>query len=91
MYFACLIMTAEDQTYWMERHARQNVIHEIGLTSQKYGFRRAIILLEQGVIKPSNIQGIQQIRFNQGRIKETFGDVVATIRREFNLIPNENF
>jgi len=28
----------------------------------------------------------QQIRFEKGRIAETFGDVIATIKREFGAI-----
>ena len=46
-------------------------------------FTRAIVLLEDGCEEFSNIHGIDQIRFEKKRIKETFGDVVATIRREF--------
>jgi hypothetical protein len=31
----------------------------------------------------SNIEGIRQIRFSKGNIRESFGDVLATPRREF--------
>lgn len=41
------------------------------------------MLLEEGTQEFSNIQGIQQIRYSKGNIRETFGDVLATIRREF--------
>ena len=63
---------------------QQNVVHEIGLFQGRLGFARGIILLEEGVEEFSNISGIEQIRFNTGRIRETFGEVVATIRREFS-------
>ena len=59
------------------------VIHELGLFQGRLGFTRAIVLLEEGVKEFSNILGINQLRFAKGRIKETFGDVLATIRREF--------
>jgi len=64
--------------------ARQNVIHELGLFQGKLGFSRAIILLEEGTEQFSNIQGIEQIRFSKGNIRETFGEVLATIRRELS-------
>ncbi|MGP8050462.1 MAG: TIR domain-containing protein [Desulfobaccales bacterium] len=81
--FAILIMTGEDETAEGCIRARQNVIHEAGLFQGKLGFNRAIILKEAGTEEFSNIQGIEQIRFNQGNIKETYGEVLATIRREF--------
>lgn len=82
--FALLIMTAEDETVDGQFRARQNVIHEIGLFQGKLGFNRAVILLEDGTEEFSNIQGIEQIRFSKGNIKETYGEVLATIKREFH-------
>lgn len=81
--FALLVLTREDQHIDGEWHARQNVIHELGLFQGRLGFARAIALLEDGVQEFSNILGVNQIRFSKGSIRETFGDVVATIRREF--------
>lgn len=81
--FALLVMTGEDSTDDGLLRARQNVIHEAGLFQGKLGFERAIVLLEKGVDEFSNIQGITQIRFSPGNIRETFGDVLATLRREF--------
>jgi hypothetical protein len=42
------------------------------------------MLVQKGVEVPSNLAGIQFIPFEQGRIRETFGDVLATIKREFH-------
>lgn len=81
--FACLVMTSEDETADGQMRARQNVIHEIGLFQGKLGFSKAIVLLESGTENFSNIAGIQYISFSKNNIKETFGDVVATLRREF--------
>jgi predicted nucleotide-binding protein len=81
--FALLVMTGEDVTANGEVRARQNVVHETGLFQGRLGFRRAIVLLEEGTEEFSNLQGIDQIRFSKGNIKETYGEVVATIRREF--------
>ncbi len=81
--FAILVMTGEDETQDGKLRARQNVIHEAGLFQGRLGFNRAIILLEEGTEGFSNIQGIDQIRFSKGNIKETFGEVLAVLRREF--------
>lgn len=80
--FALLVLTGEDQHTDGELHARENVIHEVGLFQGTLGFERAIVLLEEGVTEFSNILGINQIRFPNGGIRETFGDVIATINRE---------
>jgi predicted nucleotide-binding protein len=81
--FAILVLTGEDQHVDGEVHARQNVVHELGLFQGRLGFTRAVALLEDGVQEFSNILGVNQIRFSKGNIRETFGDVLATIRREF--------
>lgn len=81
--FALLVMTAEEETSGGKFRARQNVIHEIGLFQGRIGFSRAIVLLEENTEDFSNLQGIDQIRFGKGNIKETYGEVLATLRREF--------
>jgi len=81
--FAVLILTAEDLQADGTLRARQNAIHETGLFQGRLGFERAIVLLEDGCEEFSNLAGVQQLRFSAGRIKETYGDLLATIRREF--------
>jgi len=81
--FALLVLTGEDETKDDRKLARQNVIHEAGLFQGRLGFARAIVLLEKGTEEFSNIAGIQQIRFSKNNIKETFGEVLATLKREF--------
>jgi predicted nucleotide-binding protein len=81
--FAVLVLTAEDEQADGGLRARQNVIHEAGLFQGRLGFHRAIMLLEVGVEEFSNVQGVQYIQFSRENIKETFGEVLATIRREF--------
>lgn len=81
--FAILIMTAEDELEGGKKQARPNVIHETGLFQGKLGFSRAIVLLEEDAEEFSNLYGIQQVRYSKNNIKETFGEVLATLRREF--------
>lgn len=82
--FAVLVMTGEDEQINGALRARQNVVHEAGLFQGRLGFPRAILLIEEGIEEFSNVQGIQYIRFSKNNIKETFGEVLATLRREFN-------
>ncbi len=79
---AFLIMTGEDEQTDGSFSARDNVIHEVGLFQGKIGFEKAIILLEKGCEEFSNIEGLGQIRFSKGNIKETFGEVVEVLQRE---------
>jgi len=81
--FAFLVLTAEDLQPSGDSRARQNVVHEAGLFQGRLGFSRAVMLLEEGVEEFSNVQGVQYIPFKKGNIRETFGDAVATLRREF--------
>lgn len=81
--FALLVLTGEDEVGTGELHPRLNVVHELGLFQGKLGFTRAIALLEEGATEFSNIHGINQIRFARGNIRETYGEVLATLRREF--------
>ncbi len=82
--FAILVMTGEDQLEDGRIMARQNVIHEIGLFQGHLGFSKAIVLKEENTEEFSNIAGVHQIRYSKGNIKETFGDVLSVLRREFS-------
>lgn len=81
--FAILVMTGEDRMEDGNVRARQNVIHELGLFQGRLGFSKAIVLKEDGTEEFSNISGVHQIRYSRGNIKETFGDILAVLRREF--------
>ncbi len=81
--FALLVLTGEDTDSEGQSHARENVIHELGLFQGKIGFKRAIAMLEKDVNEFSNIFGVNQVRFSKGNIKETFGEIISIIKREF--------
>lgn len=81
--FAILVMTGDDRTKDGQRHPRLNVVHELGLFQGHLGFSRSVVLLEEGTQEFSNINGVHQIRFSEGNIREAFGDVLATLKREF--------
>ena len=79
---AFLIMTAENQYADGTWHARENVVHEVGLFQAVLGFKKAIILLEEGCQEFSNIHGLSQIRFPKGNIKAAFEDIHRVLERE---------
>jgi len=81
--FAIIVMTGEDAMDDGTVRARPNVIHETGLFQGRLGFSKAIVLKEEGTEEFSNIHGVNQIRYAKGNIKETFGDVLAVLKREF--------
>jgi predicted nucleotide-binding protein len=56
--FAFLVMTAEDELPDGKLHARLNVVHEAGLFQGRLGFKKTIILLEEGCEEFSNIHGL---------------------------------
>ena len=80
--FAFLIMTAEDAHLDESIHARENVVHEVGLFQGKLGPKKAIILLEDGCEEFSNIVGLSQIRFPKGNISAVFEEIRRVLERE---------
>ncbi|HHT9112718.1 MAG TPA: TIR domain-containing protein [Candidatus Wunengus sp. YC65] len=80
--FAFLVLTAEDEHKDGLKHARENVIHEVGLFQAKLGFGRAILLIEDGCEEFSNIHGIIHIRFPSGNILAKSEEIRRVLERE---------
>jgi len=80
--FAFLVMTAEDQYADSTLHARENVIHEVGLFQGKLGRLKAIILLEEGCHEFSNVSGLTLIPFPKGRPAAAFEEIRKVLERE---------
>jgi predicted nucleotide-binding protein len=80
--FAFLVMTGDDQQADSTRHARENVVHEIGLFQGRYGFERAIVLREDGCEEFSNIRGVTQIFFPKGNILAVSEQIRDVLVRE---------
>jgi len=80
--FAFLMMTAEDEQPDGTVRARENVVHEAGLFQGRLGFRKAIVLLEEGCTEFSNIHGLGQIRFPKGNISAKFEEIRQVLERE---------
>lgn len=80
--FAFLLMTAEDVQPDGAKHARENVIHEVGPFQGRQGFRKAIVLLEEGCQEFSNIHGVGHIRFRRGHLMACFEEIRRVLERE---------
>lgn len=79
---AFLVMTAEDRHADGTVHARENVVHEVGLFQGRLGSRRAIVMLEDGCSKFSNLDGLTLIFFPPNDIRARFEDVRRVLKRE---------
>lgn len=80
--FAVLILTAEDETSSGNKRARQNVIHEAGLFQGRLGFKKAILLRQEGTEDFSNVAGLQYISFSGEKIEQTFWELREVLVRE---------
>jgi len=80
--FAFLVMTAEDEQADGSKRARENVVHEAGLFQGRLGFQKAIVVLEESCIEFSNIHGLGQIRFPNGKIELCFEEARKVLERE---------
>jgi len=80
--FAFLILTAEDAHGDQKKHARENVVHEVGLFQGKLGFNKAIIIKERNCAEFSNIHGLTCIQFSRKRFAETKAEIRKTLERE---------
>ena len=84
---AFLVMTGEDEQPTGELRPRENVVHEAGMFQGRLGFKRAIVLLEEGCEKFSNNAGLTHVPFPKGNIRATFQDLREVLEREDILKP----
>ena len=80
--FAFVILTGEDEQPDGSVRARENAVHETGLFQGRLGFKRAIILLEDGCQTFSNISGLTVIPFPKGHLQAAFEQVRNVLQRE---------
>jgi predicted nucleotide-binding protein len=80
--FAVLVLTAEDATGNGGKRARQNVIHEAGLFQGRLGFKKVVLLKQDGLEDFSNVDGLQHISFSGDEISDTFYELQRVLKRE---------
>ena len=71
----------------IRRYPRLNVVHEAGLFQGRLGFKRAIVVFEEGCQEFSNIEGVVQIRFPRGAISGKFEEIRRVLEREELIAP----
>ena len=77
---AFAVMTRDDAEATDDvRRARQNVIHEIGLCHARLGVFDTIILTAEGIEEYTNIAGVVDILFQEGRLEEKRNDIEAAL------------
>jgi len=82
--FAVLVMTGEDEAEGERCGLDKTSFMKLGLFQGHLGFfTKAIVLWRKILRNFRTFQGVHQIRYAKGNIKETFGDVLATLRSEF--------
>lgn len=86
--FAFLVMTAEDVRDGKKMHARENVIHEIGLFQGRLGFRRAIVLKEKKCEEFSNIHGLTYVEFDENSFDAATEQIRGALEREQIITPS---
>lgn len=79
---AFLLMTPEDEAADGKVKARDNVIHEVGLFQGRLGWKKAIVLLEEGCEEFSNIEGLGQVRYPKGNVSAAFDEIRQVLVRE---------
>ncbi|MDX8400004.1 MAG: nucleotide-binding protein [Gallionellaceae bacterium] len=72
---AIILLTKEDEQLGGGLRARQNVIHELGYCQSRYGRSNVLLLVEDGVEYPSNINGITYIKFSMDNIEGCYEDI----------------
>lgn len=80
--FAVLVLTAEDATGDGGKRARQNVIHEAGLFQGRLGFKKVVMLKQEGLEDFSNVAGLQYISFSGDEISDAFYELQRVLKRE---------
>lgn len=80
--FAVLLLTADDSGVSGAKRARQNVIHEAGLFQGRIGFKRAVLLVQEGIEEFSNVAGLQHIPFSGENVEQAFYELQRVLKRE---------
>lgn len=82
--FALLVHTADDEVAGGATRARENVVHETGLFQARLGFDKAIVIREEGTEPFSNLEGLLELRFTSGQIRDVFDKVAELLNRHFS-------
>jgi predicted nucleotide-binding protein len=83
---AIVVLTADDEQADGRERARQNVVHEVGYFQGKLGFKRVAMVIQDGVERFSNVDGIVPVRFPARQIKQAFPELQRWLKRE-GMIP----
>lgn len=80
-----ILMTKDIESADGKFYSKPNVYHELGYLMRLLGKERIIIILEEGVQKPSNIQDIIHIQFPTERLSLSYCDILMRLADMINL------
>lgn len=78
---AVLYLTPDDLTDDGKKRARQNVIHEIGYAQGVLGIGRVVVVQNEEVEMPSNLDGVTVVRVKTGGLFEKLDEVIEYLRK----------
>jgi predicted nucleotide-binding protein len=82
---AIIVMTGDDIANGDEIRIRENVMHELGFFQGKYGRSSVVLLHEEGVNVPVNLQGVAYIPFPRGTIESASHVLQRELRAIYSL------
>lgn len=80
-FAAVLFMTPDDTMEGGRKRARQNVVHEIGYAQGVLGVRRVIVVQHEEVEVPSNIDGVNVVRYRSGALYEKLDEIITHLQK----------
>ncbi|MGA3181810.1 MAG: PocR ligand-binding domain-containing protein [Verrucomicrobiota bacterium] len=72
---AVILYTGDDELKSGQRIARRNVAYELGVAHRAFGRKKTVLLLETGVEEPTNVAGMQVVRFERNCLSTKFADI----------------
>lgn len=82
---AVIVMTGDDTADESEARVRENVMHEIGYFQGKYGRNMVVLLHEENVNIPTNLQGVVYIPFPKGLVSAGFHVLQRELKAVYGL------
>lgn len=80
-----ILMTKDIESSNGSNYCRPNVYHELGYLMKQLGKRRLLILKEEGVVSPSNIQDIIRFDFEVKKMTFRYHELISQLNNISNI------
>jgi Predicted nucleotide-binding protein containing TIR-like domain len=85
---ALVLMTGDIQDSDGKLYCRPNVYHELGFLMKHIGTDRVIIVREEGITIPSNIQDVIRVEFSRDKMILCYREILQWLARTCSFSPN---